>query len=123
VQRRRAVGFVISDFIGEDCGACLRRVARQHELIAVILSDPGEFLLPEGGLVTVEDLESGRRLLIDAGNRRARGRYTQSKLAAYDERLKRLRATGLDLIELSTVDEVVEALVAYFRRRAKRRHR
>jgi uncharacterized protein (DUF58 family) len=63
VCRKRTVAFLVSDFLTEDFGRTttlrIRSAARKHELISVLVSDPGEFRLPDGGIVAFKDLETG----------------------------------------------------------------
>src|SRR5262249_60030362 len=75
VQRKRAIVFLFSDFLDTGYERQLRRTARRHEFIAVRLSDPREEVLPDVGLVVLEDAETGRRLLVDTGSAPVRGEY------------------------------------------------
>src|SRR5512134_1612821 len=74
--RRRSMIFVVSDFISapgwEDA---LGRLARRHEVLAVRLYDPLEMKLPDVGLVTIEDAESGEQLFVDTNDPSFRQRF------------------------------------------------
>jgi hypothetical protein len=75
--------FVVSDFISAPgWEAALARLARRHEVVAVRLFDPLEMELPDVGLVTVEDAETGEQLLIDASDPAFRERYAAIAAAA-----------------------------------------
>jgi uncharacterized protein (DUF58 family) len=125
VCRKRSVSFLISDFIVPAMDtALLRRLrsgGRRHELIALMVSDPGEAALPAYGMVAFEDLESGRRLYFDgadAGSRAAFGRRQEEVRAATRSQLAALK---LDTVALSTALDPADALVRYFRMRERRK--
>lgn len=112
VIKRRSLVFVVSDFISEPGWAdALARLARRHELVAVRLWDPLEMALPDVGLVTVEDAETGEQLFIDAADPDFRERYAliaeQQEAALYEA----LGRSGADIVELATDDDLLEALL------------
>ncbi len=81
VQRRRAIVFVISDFLGTGYEKAFRRAARKHDLIAVRTADPRERDWPAVGLVRLRDAETGRQVLVDTGDSRVREAFA-SRAAA-----------------------------------------
>jgi uncharacterized protein (DUF58 family) len=111
---RRSLVFVVSDFISTPgWEEALGRLARRHEVVAVRLWDPLEMALPDVGLVTVEDAETGEQLFIDASDPAFRDRY-----AAEAERLEAalfdaLSRSGADILELATDDDLLDALLRY----------
>jgi uncharacterized protein (DUF58 family) len=125
VLRKRSTTFVISDFILPSGGPVVDRrmlsVARKHELIHVVVSDPGEFVLPAAGLITVRDLETGRQMQLDAFHGPTRQRYTRQRTAAYRGVLDAFKAADMDAVEISTADSAADALTRYFRYRERRR--
>jgi len=107
--------------VGSAFPQTFRRTARQHELIAVRISDPLENAWPDVGLVDLIDPETGERLLVDthdagfrAGVERQAGERTEGfrKLA---------RSAGADAFEVSTAGNHVDELVKFFRMRARRK--
>jgi uncharacterized protein (DUF58 family) len=123
--RRRSMIFVVSDFISapgwEDA---LGRLARRHEVLAVRLYDPLEMKLPDVGLVTIEDAESGEQLFVDTNDPSFRERF--AALAEQHEAALRaaLGKAQVDTLELATDDDLLEALlrfVALRRQRARQR--
>jgi hypothetical protein len=119
------VAFVISDFIlpaGTDVvDRQMRSTARRHELINVVISDPGEFALPPGGIVTCRDLETGQWFQVDAGNRQVRNAYAELRRAALHGVLDQFKAADLDCIQIGTQDSAADALWRYFRMRERRK--
>ncbi len=125
VCRKRSTAFVISDFIVPGGGAvvdrAMRAVSRKHELIQVRISDPGEFALPEAGIVTVQDLETGRRVRLDAGHARTRRLFAEGRAAAHQALADQFKAARLDCIEIGTAGSAADALTRYFRVRERRK--
>ncbi len=123
VLRRRAVVFLLSDFLDRDYERAFRRTARRHDLVAMRIADPREEELPPVGLVELEDAESGRRLLLDTGNRSVREAF-RIDAAGRREGVRQLtRSAGVDLIEVSTDGSHLDALIRFFRLRERRQRR
>jgi len=125
VCRKRSTAFVISDFIQPQglsvVDRQMRSTSRKHELIQVVVSDPGEFDLPEAGIVTMRDLETGRLVKLDAFHGPTRQRYARQRRAAYQALLDEFKAADMDAIEISTTDSAADALTRYFRYRERRK--
>ena len=125
IVKRRSLLFVLSDFISQPgWEAALGRLARRHEVVAVRLVDPAEMALPDVGLVTVEDAETGEQLFIDASDPAFRERY--AAIAAEEEQrlLQSLSRSGADVLELATDEDLLQALLRFVdlrRQRARRK--
>ncbi len=114
VIRRRSLVFVVSDFISTPgWPEALARLSLRHEVVAVRLLDPAEMMLPDVGLVTVEDAETGEQLFIDAADPAFRERY--ARIAEEQETALRdaLQRSGVDTLELATDDDLLDALLRY----------
>jgi uncharacterized protein (DUF58 family) len=121
VQRRRAIVFLMSDFLSAGFEGAFRRAAHRHDLIAVRTSDPRERAWPAVGLVRVQDAETGRQLLADTGNAGVRAAFAAAARAR-DEAFARLaRGARADLIEAGTEGDHFDALLNFFRKRDRRR--
>jgi uncharacterized protein (DUF58 family) len=125
VCRKRTVVFLVSDFLTEDFGRNtalrIRSAAKKHELISVLVTDPGEFRLPDGGMIALRDLESGAVRYLDASDRKTRERYQASRQAVHERIVQTHKAIDMDCIEMPTDGDVADALVGYFRYRERRR--
>ena len=121
VQRRRAVVFLISDFLDDGFTDSFRRVARKHDLIAVRTSDVLEHAWPAVGLVQLEDAETGRQVLIDAGSRRFRAEFAERARARRAAFTALARASQVDLIDVGTEGDHFDELLRFFRLRERRR--
>jgi uncharacterized protein (DUF58 family) len=120
VSKRRAVTFLISDFLARGYEKPLRIVARRHDLIPVVLQDPMEEAFPRLGLVELEDPETLERVLVDTADPWVREEYSRSMKALRDERRKLFKRMELDHVELTAGDDLGAALVRFFRQRARR---
>lgn len=122
VCRKKTVCLLISDFQAEDYLREARLAARRHELIGVLVSDPGEFRLPPGGIVGMQDFETGEILYFDASDPATRSRFEKAGRRAYRKQVDGLRSAGIDCIEVSTAGSAADALTRYFRYREHRRY-
>jgi uncharacterized protein (DUF58 family) len=112
IMTRRSLVFVVSDFISQPgWQEALARLARRHEVVAVRLWDPMEMALPDVGLVTVEDAETGEQLFIDASDPAFRERYAAIAEQQETELIEGLAKSGADVVELATDDDLLQALL------------
>ena len=118
---RRSTVFVVSDFLSEPgWERPLGQLVQRHEVIAVRLFDPLELELPDLGLVPLRDAETGEQLWVDthdAGFRKRFARLASERETALREALAR---AGVDALELSTNDDLVEAIVRFADLRKRR---
>jgi uncharacterized protein (DUF58 family) len=120
VLHRRAVVFLISDFQAPDFSRELSVSSRRHDLIAVPIIDPREEELPDVGLLTLEDAETGEQIEIDTSNRATRLGFLKAADEQAAERLRDFRRKRVDAISLRTDQDYIPALRAFFRTRERR---
>jgi uncharacterized protein (DUF58 family) len=120
IAKRKAVTFLISDFLTRDYDKALRIVSRRHDLVPVVLSDPFEAEFPALGLVNLEDAETGQRWLVDTSDPRVRGRFRLLMEKRREERTKIFRKLQLDHVELKAGEDYAGALHRFFRARSRR---
>jgi uncharacterized protein (DUF58 family) len=117
---RRSVVFLISDFQTPDFSRELSVTSRRHDLIALPVIDPGEENLPNVGLLTLEDAETGEQIEVDTSDRSLRAAYAHM-MDKYRASLRQLlRKNRIDTITLRTDEDYLPALRAFFRQREKR---
>jgi uncharacterized protein (DUF58 family) len=112
LARRRALIVVLSDFIGDgDWERSLQRLVRRHEVVALRIVDTADCLLPEAGLIVVEDTETGEQLVVDSADPLLRVRF-RAAVDARDARLAAgMRRAGVPVHRIDTDRDLVEALV------------
>jgi uncharacterized protein (DUF58 family) len=122
VLPRRAVLFLISDFLDDGYLQVLRHANRKHDVVAALITDPREADMPPTGLVTLEDAESGKTRLVDTRSRAFRDELAQRATTRRKSLSDQLRATGMDLVVFDASESMVDPLLRFFRER-ERRHR
>lgn len=120
VVHRRSVVFLISDFQAPDFSKALGVTSRRHDLIAIPIIDPREEELPDVGLLTLEDAETGEQVEINTSDRATRLAFLKSVDRSTVERSRNFRQKRIDAISLKTNEDYVPALRAFFRNRERR---
>ena len=114
ILRRRSLVFLVSDFISAPgWGDALGLLSQRHEVLAIRLFDPSEMDLPELGMMVMRDAETGESLFVDTTDRGFRQRFAALALEREEELLGSLRRAGVDTLELSTEDDLVETLLRF----------
>ncbi|MDE2094387.1 MAG: DUF58 domain-containing protein [Burkholderiales bacterium] len=114
IVKRRSSVFVISDFISAPgWEAALARLALRHEVTAVRLFDPLEMALPDLGLVTMMDAESGEQLVVDTHERGFRERFVAAAQRREAALLGALARAGVDTLELATDGDLMDAILRF----------
>lgn len=120
VARRRSVAFVISDFLAEGYERALSLAGNKHDLVPVVLTDPRDMKLPDVGLATFEDLESGETIVIDTSDPAVRAHHAKAMEKIHKERRALFNKLRLDAVEIQTQGSFVKPLRDLFARRARR---
>nr|HEX4318968.1 DUF58 domain-containing protein [Kofleriaceae bacterium] len=123
VLPRRAVLFLISDFLDDGYLQVLRHANRKHDVVAALIKDPREAQMPAAGLVTLEDAESGKTRLVDTRSAAFRDELGKRAKAREANLKEQLRATGMDLVVFDASESMVEPLLRFFRERERRLRR
>ncbi len=123
VARRRSIAFVVSDFFAQGYERALALAAAKHDVIPVVLVDPRDLELPDVGLATFEDLESGEAVLVDTSDKRVRAHYAKAMKELTVARRQLFAKLGVDSVEIATGGSFVRPLRDLFARRARRMRR
>lgn len=121
VLKKRSIVFVFSDFQDEGFAESLRMIAKKHDVIAVIVDDAAERTLPNVGLVDLRDAETGEVMTVDTSSKAFRDAFEREVKVRALKRESELRKAGVDRILVSTNEDFVAHLAAYFRRRGSGR--
>jgi uncharacterized protein (DUF58 family) len=122
VVSRRAVAFVISDYLDEGYADRLRITARRHDVTAVVVRDRREQELPRIGLIEFEDAETGETILIDTSDRRISADFQRQEAEEATKRSNLLRSAGAGEVRIRADDpHYVDSLIQYFHLREHRR--
>ena len=135
VQKRRAVVFLVSDFLESRASSgseeaesfplqfekLLRATARHHDMVCVRVGDPAERELPNVGLVELEDPETGELVLVDTSSAAVRRRFAATAQEEGEELKKFFFKTGIDTLSIDTSRPYIDEVRALFKRRARKR--
>jgi uncharacterized protein (DUF58 family) len=114
IVKRRSTVFVVSDFISEPgWEIALARLAQRHEVTAVRLYDPLEMDLPDIGLVTMRDAESGEQIVVDPHDAGFRQRFAAAAERRETTLREGLARAGVDTLELATDDQLLDAILRF----------
>lgn len=123
VAKRRSVAFVVSDFFADGFERALALAAAKHDVIPVMLVDPRDEELPDVGLTSFEDLETGEEVLVDTSDPRVREHYKKAMRSARRARETLFNKLALDSAVVRTDESFVTPIRNLFARRARRMRR
>ena len=120
VVRRRAVAFLVSDFMSDGFEKPLAVAGRRHDLIAVRLSDQREASLPPLGFVEFEDAETGELFMVNTSDARFRAEFEDRAAKAREGLQRTFRRSRVDVIDIQTDESYVQPLMRFFKERERR---
>ncbi len=114
IVKRRSTVFVVSDFISAPgWELALAQLAQRHEVTAVRLYDPLEMDLPDLGLVTMRDAETGEQIVVDTHDSGFRKRFAAGAERRENALREGLTHAGVDTLELATDDDLMDAILRF----------
>jgi len=129
VASRRSVVFLVSDFqapgaLGDSLPAlrkAIRQTNRRHDLVALPIDDAREHALPDVGIITIEDAESGELIEIDTANDHLRRRFAEAARERTAELERAFNSEAVDSLRITTDQSYVAPLMAFFKNRQRKR--
>ncbi|MDR2972333.1 MAG: DUF58 domain-containing protein [Bacteroidales bacterium] len=115
--KKKCTAFILSDFVNCDCEQALRIAANKHDVVALQITDRGDTLLPCLGLVKIHDPETGKNYLADTSNFRVQKEYARWWHEQHKKNIENFKKSGVDLAQLYTDQDYVQALTELFHRR------
>ena len=115
--KKRAIAFLISDFIGQNLEKALKITAKKHDLIALRIFDQREKELPNMGLTLFEDGETGKRKWINTSNRRVRETYYNNSLSREHNILEIFKKSKVDHANICIQSGYIQPLMNLFKKR------
>jgi uncharacterized protein (DUF58 family) len=123
VAKRKSVAFVVSDFFAEGFERALALAAAKHDVIPVMLVDPRDEEMPDVGLATFEDLETGEEVVVDTSDARVREHYRKAMRSVRRSREVLFNKLALDSVVVRTDGSFVTPIRDLFAKRARRMRR
>jgi uncharacterized protein (DUF58 family) len=120
--KKRSLVFIVSDFLSlPGWERPLTLLSQRHEVIALRIWDPHEVELPNIGLVVLEDAETGEQLVVDTNDKNFRARFEQAARQREARLTEALKRAGVDLLSMSTEEDLIRAIVRFAMLRSQRR--
>lgn len=120
VQKRRAVTFLISDFLAPHARKALASASRRHDLVAVTVTDPREHEMPDVGFLSLADAETGEIVELDTRHRKVRELFQRKMDWRRRQISDELRKVGIDELAIRTDEDYLNSLRRFFHMRERR---
>ena len=120
VVTRRAFLFLISDFLAADFSLPLTISAKRHDAVAMTVLDPAEEVLPDVGVILLEDPETGEQIEVDTSRKTIAKGYAELSEKRFRELGMVFGSRGVDMLQLRTDADYLPVLRAFFDRRGRR---
>ncbi len=117
VMKKKAITFVLSDFIADDYEHTLKIVGKKHDVTGIRVYDRMEEEIPNLGMVHMEDAESGEVLLVNTQSKKVRTNYTKYYRDKVDYFQNAFKKSGSGVISSRVDESYVKKLLGYFKRR------
>jgi len=117
IQRKKAIVFLMSDFIDDDYQQTLKIASGRHDLTGIRIYDRHETEIPNLGVIQVENQETGILQMVNTSSKRIRNNYAkyyQEKIAYFEESFSK---SGSGTVSCNTQENYVKKLLGYFKRR------
>ncbi len=120
VLKRRSIVFLLSDFFAPLSDVTLGSLAKRHDVNAIIVRDPADYLLPDAGLISLSNPEDGTIVNVDSSDPFLQQQYAEITKAKRQELFSLLERNNAGIFEVGTDDDFFLALRRYFDKRSKR---
>jgi len=119
ILKRRAIVFLISDFMDSGFGSAVRVTANKHDLIALRILDEREEVLSDSGVIMLEDAETGEIMYVDTSSKKVRKKYWEYMRQQQTELSEFFSRSRMDEIMLKTGKPYEEELIKFFKKRMR----
>ena len=120
--KRRSIVFLVSDFLADPASyrQAMMVTNRRHDVVAFDLSDPMEREMPDVGIIALEDAESGQQRWVDTGDRRWRREFSERVARLDTEKSDAFASAGVDRVKVTTEQDYISEVGAFFSSRLRR---
>lgn len=117
VMKKKAIVFVLSDFVDDNYDNALKIVGRKHDVTGIRVYDKYEEELPKLGMIQVLDAETGKSILVNTNSKKVRKHYKTDYLKTVDYYKTTFKKSGSGVINTMIGRDYVIELMKYFKRR------
>jgi uncharacterized protein (DUF58 family) len=120
VIKKKAILFLLSDFIDQDFQQSLKIASRKHDLIAIKISDRREINLPKAGIFILKDQETGEEFFVDFASKKTRTSFIKDHRENETQLLETFKKYGVDSITIDSEKDYEKPLFDFFMERRKK---
>ena len=117
ILKNKSIAFIISDFISKDYSNSLKIFSSKHDVTGIRIYDQTEVIIPNLGVIDINDNETGQRLTVNTGSKRVRKKYAEYYYSKRMEFTENFKMSGSGIIECNTQDDYQKKLLKYFKSR------
>ena len=117
ILKNRSIAFIISDFISKDYSNSLKIFSSKHDTTGIRIYDQTEEIIPNLGVIDINDNETGQRLTVNTGSKMVRKKYEEYYNSKRIEFTENFKMSGSGTIECNTQDDYQKKLLKYFKSR------
>ena len=117
ILKNRSIAFIISDFISKDYSNSLKIFSSKHDVTGIRIYDQTEVIIPNLGVIDINDNETGQRLTVNTGSKKVRKKYAEYYNSKRMEFAENFKMSGSGIIECNTQDDYQKKLLKYFKSR------
>jgi hypothetical protein len=119
VMKKKAIVFVLSDFMDDDYEQTLKIAGRKHDVTGIKIFDKHDAEIPNLGMVTMQDSETGTVQLINTSSKKIRNNYKANALRLDDYYKKTFSRSGAGTITTRVDENYVKNLLGYFKHKGR----
>ena len=117
VMKKRAIVFILSDFMDDGYDNALKIVGRKHDVTGIRVYDKYEEEIPNIGMVPMLDAETGKTMLVNTNSKQVRTNYRANYLRFVEEFQNTFQRSGSGIINTRIDQSYVKKLLGYFKRK------
>lgn len=116
-QKKKAIVFMISDFMSEEYEQTLKIASKKHDITGIRVYDIREEQIPNLGMVTMLDAETGKIQLVDTSSKKVRTNYEKQYHEHVNYFKDTFRKSGAGVVNTRVDENYVTKLLGYFKSR------
>ena len=117
ILKNRSIAFIISDFISQDYSNSLKIFSSRHDVTGIRIYDKTEEIIPNLGVIDINDNETGKRITVNTSSKKIRRKYNEYYNSKRREFVDYFKRSGSGIIECNTNDDYQKKLLKYFKSR------
>ena len=121
VIKKRSICFMLSDFVSPEFEQPLKIANRKHDIVGIRIQDKREYILPNIGLLPVQNCETEEQIFIDTSDKKNREYFKKNKIEKNKKIKQTFTKSGVDLIDIETGIDYIKPLITFFKNRGQKK--